>query len=239
MKVSSGFENQIQVVWFDPTGYDPLRHGPPYLPELRDIEVPSPPKAMKLASKQREQVWHWVKQAQVADVAEVLRGFAQEYESDFAWLAALLVAIRAASMIHQSHHWRTKGGHFYADHLLFERLYNDSQEHIDRLAERTVGLGAPPLVEPIKQADQIGVCVRAAYASISGDFPVPDFYAVVSLQKEYRVLEAVRVVRAALEQSGNLTDGTDNLLQDLADKHEEFVYLLKQRVSGTSYSYAR
>jgi hypothetical protein len=35
-----------------------------------------------------------------------------------------------------------------------------------------------------------------------------------------------------LESKGQLSSGTDNLLQGIADKHEEFVYLLKQRCSS-------
>jgi hypothetical protein len=42
-----------------------------------------------------------------------------------------------------------------------------------------------------------------------------------------------------LRQANLLTDGTENLLQDVADKHEEFVYLLKQRAGASQYSYAR
>jgi hypothetical protein len=41
-----------------------------------------------------------------------------------------------------------------------------------------------------------------------------------------------------LEQKGQLSNGTDNLLQGVADKHEEFVYLLKQRCL-TKVSYDR
>ena len=38
-------------------------------------------------------------------------------------------------------HWNCKGMLFYQFHLLFDRIYEDYEEIIDRLAERSVGMG--------------------------------------------------------------------------------------------------
>jgi hypothetical protein len=56
---------------------------------------------------------------------------------------------------------------------------------------------------------------------------------------EAHVLGAIKVVLKVLGSAGILSDGTENLLQDIADKHEEFVYLLKQRNDVSPYSYGR
>jgi DNA-binding ferritin-like protein len=125
---------------------------------------------------------------------------------------------------------------FYGDHQLFMRLYEDSQAFIDSVAEKTVGLGNPSLVDPVIQAKHLAYCVAKCY---EGAEEGPNGMIQISLRKEYCVLEAVRVVLHELGEAGILSDGTENLLQGIADKHEEFVYLLKQRADGTSYSYAR
>ena len=95
------------VIWQDPSSYKPLFHGPPYLPGM---EV----QGTKVASK---------KVASVADtVSEVL--------------VAVLVSLRALALLHQTHHWLSDGPEYYADHLLFERLYNETVEEIDAIGER-------------------------------------------------------------------------------------------------------
>lgn len=49
-----------------------------------------------------------------------------------------LIAVRYEA---KNAHWNCKGLLFYEFHLLFDRIYNDYEEVIDRLAERYVGLG--------------------------------------------------------------------------------------------------
>jgi hypothetical protein len=62
---------------------------------------------------------------------------------------------------------------------------------------------------------------------------------VVSLNVERCVLDCIKTARSSLEGKSQLTDGTDNLIQGVADKHEEFVYLLQQRQGGRTASYGR
>lgn len=193
---------------------------------------------MKLATDQKVQVQGWVKQAQMeSDVEPYLRSMAEDYKSPLGWMSALLTCLRSAAMIHQTHHWQTRGLAFYGDHQLFMRLYEDSQVFIDSMAEKTVGLGNPSLVDPVIQTKHLAYCVSKCYEGAKTEGP--NGMVRISLQKEYYVLAAVKVVLHELAQAGILSDGTENLLQGIADKHEEFVYLLKQRVDGASYSYAR
>jgi hypothetical protein len=53
------------------------------------------------------------------------RTASQKVSSEFG-LPEALAALRALAMVHQTHHWLTSGPAFYADHLLFERLYADT-----------------------------------------------------------------------------------------------------------------
>ena len=51
----------------------------------------------------------------------------------------LLARFRVLSMYYQQCHWAVRGGH-YGDHLLFERLYNETNEVIDEIAEKGIGV---------------------------------------------------------------------------------------------------
>jgi DNA-binding ferritin-like protein len=154
-------------------------------------------------------------------------------------LGALVSILRAASIVHQSHHWQTRGGNFYGDHLLFERIYNDSLGFIDQVAERAVGSGSRDLVCPHTQAEVIHALVH--YWCRTPGEPTSYDMVVVSFGIEHCVVDCLKAARASLEAKNQLSDGTDNLIQGVADKHEEFLYLLQQRQGGrvASYTYRR
>jgi DNA-binding ferritin-like protein len=204
------------VLWHTPVAYDPLRHGPPYLPGTSFEPV-------KLSSEQRAEVRGYVKQA-----AEIPFSTATP-------LSTLLGVIQAAAMVHQAHHWSTRGAVFYADHLLFERLYNESLEFVDQVAERAVGIGQPGNILAVDQA-------RLILSFVSVPPPLsPDDMVRLSLGLETSVLKAVDLTIEAMESNGTMSHGISNLLEGVADKHESFVYLLRQRsVQETAaYSYDR
>jgi DNA-binding ferritin-like protein len=149
-------------------------------------------------------------------------------------LGAVLVLLRGASHVHQTHHWQTKGGQFYGDHLLFMRLYEDSQPFIDQIAERAVGAGHFQLVDARKQAMGVAGLVNLW---TRGGFENADGMMAHSLDVERCVVDCVSKARRGLEARGELSDGTDNLIQGVADKHEEFVYLLQQRNTRVASTY--
>lgn len=153
-------------------------------------------------------------------------------------LGGLLACLRAASQLHQSNHWRTKGQAFYGDHLLFMRLYEDGLEFIDQVAERTVGQGSPEAVDPTTQAQQI---LAWCGKFLDGVEPTvgPEACVASSLNAERIVCQCIDEVYKSLEATGRLSSGTDNLLQGVADLHEGFVYLLQQRNSTKLGSYDR
>jgi len=202
------------TVWHDPTQYDPVRHGPPYLPS-------------RLAAGTKII-------ARTAARRRVDPRVARRIMASAAPLSAVLATLRAAAFLHQTHHWQTKGPASYADHLLFERLYSDSLPFIDQVAERAVGLGDAALVDSVAQAQHqaqiIGV-VASADSSASA-------LVATSLQMESLVLTVIDESSKALRESGSLTSGTSNLLEGVADAHETFVYLLQRRVVS-SYDYGR
>jgi DNA-binding ferritin-like protein len=152
-------------------------------------------------------------------------------------LGALLAILRAASHVHQSHHWQTRGGHFYGDHLLFMRIYEDSQTFIDQVAERAVGSGHAVLVSPSLQISSMGFLIQL-WCGTPGVLGAEGMVEA-SLNVERCVVQCIGEARKSLEARGELSDGTDNLIQGAADKHEEFLYLLQQRGGKLEYSYDR
>lgn len=226
------YEQSVEVVWHDPTTYDVTKHGPSFLP--------------KLASSQKAEVRAFVKrQAAFYDTQPKLL----PTPADTSPLSLVLQFLRALAHLHQTHHWQTHGTAFYADHLLFERLYNESLEFIDQVAERAVGIDGPKVVDPFLQAVGVLHLVSHFCGHVKGD-PGPSSLEALatpaqmverSLQGETTFLLFVAEILDQLAASEQLSPGTSNLLEGTADKHEAFVYLLKQRLGTTqdSYSYER
>jgi len=60
-----------------------------------------------------------------------------------------------------------------------------------------------------------------------------------SLTGEMLCLEHIEKFLNNLKETDRLTSGLSNLLEGMADKHETFVYLLRQRSQEPGYSYNR
>jgi DNA-binding ferritin-like protein len=211
------YAEAVQTIWHDPTTYNLMKHGPPYLPE----------DTIKVASGKDG-----------ADFLTTLPVIIQTIKDDYgpapmSELAVLLAFLRAEGLIFQAHHWQTRGQTYYGDHLLFERLYNEVSGDIDPLAERMVGSGHVILAHPVLHAQHVSVIVQTFYEGASVDTS-PDELTVLSLRAVMNTLAVLRIIYDALETSGRLSNGTDNLLQGISDKHEGFVYLLKQRTTKTA-----
>ena len=229
-------EESIYALWHDPTTYDPIKHGPPYLPEAKVRMASSAPNAKAVKDFVRPLVQK-VAADEMVEIGAVLDHLMSDYGDGVPMreLAALLSFIQAETTIHQSHHWQTRGEPFFGDHLLFERIYNETYAQIDKLAERMVGSGHHVLAHPILLAKHCSLVVQSFYRD-AGENSSSDTYPAFSLRATLRTLIALKVVYATLEKKDQLSHGIDNLLQDMADKHESHVYLLKQRVqSKTAY----
>jgi len=143
----------------------------------------------------------------------------------YAELAICIAALRATTLIHQTNHWQTSGKVFYGDHLLFERLYNQSQDGIDGLAEKALGLSVNKLVNPLIQLKQQFDFIKLTNKHSSGDFVLKSFAA------ETLLLMTINLTLEILEQNQILTPGLENMLQGIYDAHEGHLYLLKHRIS--------
>lgn len=211
-------EDATHAILRDPSGYDPVLHGPPYMPT-------------KTAAS-REVVQELLRKTArggASRIAKTVQAHTSAFEGlPYGELATLLVFLRGLSHVHQSAHWATKGPQSYADHQLFDRVYGDTFGEIDSVGERLVGLAGPLMVEPVRLAKQAALVVEELSVSVSG--PFGSGLVEVSLLAELRFLLLLQALTRSLREAGVLTAGTDNLLAGIADTHEGHVYLLRQSV---------
>lgn len=171
------------------------------------------------------------------DTVEMLHAILESLMADnasapYSQLTAILGFLRALSIVHHTHHWQTRGQQFYADHLMFDRLYTETQEEIDGVAEKTVGMGERLLVRPLMQVDQLSRIMKVIYAFSPMD-PSVDEIVQLSLNAELAFLTFVDLATSSMKSQGAiLSRGIDNLLASIQDSHEGHVYLLRQRLAS-------
>jgi DNA-binding ferritin-like protein len=142
-------------------------------------------------------------------------------------VAALYVAtLKAISLIHQHNHWTTHGEMFYAEHLLFERLYKSSIEDLDLAAEKFIGLFGDEALNYKFQTELLSK-VLSKYNNLEGD-PVE-----MSLAVEKDFIKFSDDAYKCFDEQGELSLGLDDMIMSIASKREEAVYLLQQTLSDT------
>lgn len=167
-----------------------------------------------------------VEAPEVKDVRSLLEDLCEDWPGmEWCELSVLLAATRALAQLHQSHHWQASGEAFYGDHLLFHRLYTTTNEEIDKIAEKLVGLGTPEMVDAVAISAQCYRILNELYGAKARDISES------SLAAEELYLSILQTVSVSLDEQDQLTYGLDNMLADIADKHEEHIYLLKRKIS--------
>lgn len=137
-------------------------------------------------------------------------------------LMSLYVAyLRALYQLHQNAHWKTKGSNFYGNHLLFQRLYEGTQESVDEAAEKALGVFGE-----LKENNDL-------IKDIVNKFNVENFdndYIQSLLKAEQAFLALSQTLYNQLKNLKAMTLGLDDLIMSIANRHEVHVYLLKQVV---------
>lgn len=148
--------------------------------------------------------------------------------SKYSELGIILSSIHGLSLLHHSHHWKTKGTIFFSDHLLFERLYTSVEEDFDGIAERILGLDDQGGAEMVDMTKILSGAYK--FNKLIKEYAFSDDCAVISLEAEKFFLDCLEVCMDSLEQKGLLSRGLEQMLGNIADKHEGLIYLLKQRI---------
>lgn len=149
--------------------------------------------------------------------------------AQFGELATLLAVFHAIRTLHQSAHWQIGGRTSYGDHLLFERLYNDTTTEVDEIAEKLVGLDCPARVDPLTLSFHSAIIIKN-FCKAQTNVVNSESIIMRALEAEQNLLSFITIVVESLANRGVLTIGLENMLADMHDGHESHVYLLKQRL---------
>jgi hypothetical protein len=137
----------------------------------------------------------------------------------------LLTTLRAMYVHYQNLHWESQGQAFYSDHLLYQRLYGGVAEETDALAEKILGLtGDGVFVSDIHTFEHGYNTLRIWYDVAKGKSSEDR-----ALFSEFYLLEQLEYTSAYLGELGAKSLGLEDFLSGLASKHEEHIYLLRQR----------
>lgn len=143
-------------------------------------------------------------------------------------LSEILAYVRSLAWAYQTAHWQTRGSTFYGDHLLFERLYTATNDQIDGLAEKVIGMsGDNGSVDPVKQSAALHNHLKRIFGS-EGTGVEACMKAMLNVEEEF-VGKFMPAMLKKMKSDDRLSDGLENLLQGIMDEHEGFIYLLKQR----------
>lgn len=137
-------------------------------------------------------------------------------------LGMLLYYLRALSQLQQYSHWKSKGSNYYGDHLLYQRLYDETQAEIDGVAERAIGLYGEDAIDMMEDIDT----AHKILEELNGDD-----YVQSNIKAEQALLDLIKKL-----MDGETTDGLEDLLQSIASLHETHLYLLKQRAQAKEAS---
>jgi hypothetical protein len=127
--------------------------------------------------------------------------------------------LRSIAIVHQNHHWITKGKSFYGNHLLFERIYKSAQEDADLMAEKFVGVFNAECLDLNLQSKLMS---KILGEHGSGD-PIK-----TSLKIETEFLAFCQKFYDILDKQDSLTLGLDDAIMSVSSSREGAVYLLKQ-----------
>ena len=138
-------------------------------------------------------------------------------------LAMYVAMLRGLYMIHQHAHLTARSEKSYGDHLLFERLYKGTEAHIDQAFEKIIGNFGEECCDLKEHAEKTKEFIDEMCASEKD-------LAERSLKSETVFLNFAKDLRSLLEKQDVLSFGMDDLIMTISSDHEDFVYLLKQRV---------
>ena len=146
-------------------------------------------------------------------------------------MAAYIGFVRAFHLWFHAAHTLTKGTGFAGDHAsLYGPIYVEVQDVIDRIIEKGIGVFDDESLGCPKRITSDALIILDEWES-----PVdqsPQRIADLALEYALQLVKLDERVAHALEEMGALSFGLENLLAELADTHEGYVYLLRQRVKN-------
>ena len=134
------------------------------------------------------------------------------------YLCDTICTMRAAYLTYRNAHWQVQGPEFYGNHQMFERLYDESKDSIDTLAEQIVGTYGPDGIR--EDAEIISERVTA--------FAQPRAPVANALLAAMTIQQKLASAYSQMQQEGVLTPGWDDVLQSIAAVNDKHIYMLRQ-----------
>jgi DNA-binding ferritin-like protein len=136
----------------------------------------------------------------------------------------LWVVVQGEYWLFWALHWRAKGSGYYGLHLLYQKVYAERQEEIDRLAELIAALYGAEALRPAHALREAQAFVTAAEGLQSSD----------TGRGIMAVIAALRAAQAAdrAAEGTPYAAGVHNVVGGIADKHLQALYLLQQADGG-------
>ena len=152
----------------------------------------------------------------------------QDQSDEINVAASLFSQLKANLEYSQVCHWAAKGLSGYADHLLFERIYDENQKELDKIPEKLIPVLGESFINPI----EISVLVSEKIKSVSEFKDNMDSTELVQnlFNCEEVTLNEIETFRAFFEKNSKLSLGLDDLITEIHNTHQSHVYLLKQRL---------
>ncbi len=123
-------------------------------------------------------------------------------------------------------HWITKGEAYYADHLMFERIYNELNELQDSFAEKAVAHFSEHSIDPIKFTKVLYDLIKELKPEPTPKDLIDNLIKFIKLS-----ITSIDELYAILKKENKLTMGLDDLLMAMCNTHEHHLYLLGQRIA--------
>jgi DNA-binding ferritin-like protein len=146
-------------------------------------------------------------------------------------LQELLAALRAAYLTYRTAHWQARGDASYGDHLMLQRIYEESEKHVDQVGERIVGYYGVSAVDLSDQTERV--------AQWSTRFSREHDPVRASLTTSESVRDLVTDTYDVLQKHGHLSLGIDDMLMSISSSKDEHVYLLQQALDGRQMPVSR
>jgi DNA-binding ferritin-like protein len=139
-------------------------------------------------------------------------------------LCELMCCLNATYTIERSAHWTAMPSNFYADHLLFQRLYEAIPDEVDKLAEKIATECGHEILQPDVLADGMNERIQQIIQNCANN-PFE-----MSLCSEECLLDSIQCAMDAIEASDLRKLGWEDLLGSMMSQHEEHVYLLRHSI---------
>lgn len=145
------------------------------------------------------------------------------------YMFSLISYMRAIHLWFHGAHHLTRGASFSGDHsFLYDKVYTEVDEAIDGVIEKGIGLCGPEIACPCH--------IVTGAAQILGTYPSPSKLSAtgiaaagMSIIKDF--ISFLEKMNDDLDACGALTLGLSDELASIANVHEGYYYLLKQRAA--------